>query len=656
MPSLTLSVPFQSELHRRILAGVRDRVQSSKRAMSRRHTKWIKDEEAALAYLPEKEIDAARRIEREQNGKPQYTTLQIPYSYAVLMASHTYWTTVFLSRTPVFQFTGRHGEGQQKVQAMEALIDYQLNVGRMLVPLYIWLMDVGKYGIGIMGNFWDEEFNYVSEIAEQEELLLGMIPTGRTKKIKTTRRLRGYHGNRLYNIRPFDFYPDPRVPISRFQEGEFCAVRVELGRNMILRREAAGYYTNVEHVRAPGTGASEGGLIGAREPGSGQLELPDPTNYYFEPESRDSSRNRAEVVPAIECVVDLIPTEWGVGTGNMPEKWVFTVTADYTVVMGAQPLGVNHAKFPFVVQQLEPEGYALFGRGLPEILDPIQRTMDWLINSHFYNVRKTINNQMLVDPSRVVMKDMIDSAAGGLIRLKPAAYGQDVRTMVSQLQMVDITKGHLGDLGVMLDIGQRASGVSDQIMGMVDGRGRRSATEIRTSSTFGINRLKTQAEFFSAMGWMPLSDMLVSNSQQMYEVEMKLKIVGDLAQQAGAGFINVTPELIAGNYDYVPVDGTLPIDRFAQANLWKELMAQFRAIPELAMRYDIGRIFEWVAQLAGLKNISQFKIQVLPPGMMPGAGVIPLRPGVAPPTTRGPSTSMGGISPPKQLSGTGPAG
>ena len=66
--------------------------------------------------------------------------------------------------------------------------------------------------------------------------------------------------------------------------------------------------------------------------------------------------------------------------------------------------------------------------------------------------------------------------------------------------------------------------------------------------------------------------------------------------------------MIAGFYDFVPVDGTLPIDRFAQANLWKELLTGLYQVPQIAMSYDLGGIFAWMAQLAGLKNITQFRI------------------------------------------------
>ncbi|WP_291144443.1 hypothetical protein, partial [Dokdonella sp.] len=78
-----------------------------------------------LVYLPERDVDALRRESRE-GGLPQYTTIQIPYTEcAVLMSAHTYFTSVLRGRSPFFQFSARHGEPAQAVQAIEALHDYQ---------------------------------------------------------------------------------------------------------------------------------------------------------------------------------------------------------------------------------------------------------------------------------------------------------------------------------------------------------------------------------------------------------------------------------------------------------------------------------------------------------------------------------------------------
>ena len=80
----------------------------------------------------------------------------------------------------------------------------------------------------------------------------------------------------------------------------------------------------------------------------------------------------------------------------------------------------------------------------------------------------------------------------------------------------------------------------------------------------------------------------------------------------GTNWIDVSPEAIQGFFDYVPVDGTLPVDRFAQATLWRELFLTMVKIPGLAEQFDMARIFAWVAQLTGLKNINQFRREVVP--------------------------------------------
>jgi hypothetical protein len=312
-----------------------------------------------------------------------------------------------------------------------------------------------------------------------------------------------------------------------------------------------------------------------------------------------------------------------------------------------------HNKFPFSILELEIEGYGLFKRGMMEITKPLNDVLTWLFNAHFHNVRKVLNDQLVVDPSRVVMKDVTDPNAGRILRLRPEAYGTDARTAVHQLQVVDITRAHLTDANIVEQMIQRLTGASDPVMGVVNQGGRKTATEVRTSSTFGINRLKTNAEFFSAQGFSSLGQMMVQNSQQYYDQSFVFRVAGELATQAGS-YMQVTPEQIAGFYDFVPVDGTLPIDRFAMAALWKDLMANMRAIPSLMMQYDLGAIFAHVAHLAGVKNVNQFRLQVTPDqvlaAQLQAGNVVPLG-GASGKRTGGPAERPAG---PRQVSGMGP--
>ena len=227
-----VKVPFDSDRHRQLLDAVLQRYRMSRNYMSDRYDTWAKMEERYRGYVNLTENDKTRKALRK-DGKPQYVTIDIPYSYAMLLTAHTYWTSVFLSRSPVLQFQGAKGETQQQEQAVESIIQYQMNAANMLMPLYLWLMDAGKYGLGVMGNSWVEEKSWVTQTVEIPRTFAGFALGGSTKKRQTV-EIKKYTGNKSFNIRPQDFFPDPRVPLHRLQEGEFSGRIVEVGWNTIL--------------------------------------------------------------------------------------------------------------------------------------------------------------------------------------------------------------------------------------------------------------------------------------------------------------------------------------------------------------------------------------------------------------------------------------
>lgn len=602
MPNLTLKITPENKLHKKLIAMVASRIRMAEKAHGNRHDQWRKAEETTLAYLPEQEADAVRRAGRDNRGIQTYTTIQLPYSYALLMSAHTYWTSVFFARDPVHQFSGRHGESEMQVQALEALIGYQVEVGEMMGPYYIWLYDSGKYGVGILGQYWDKEKIHYGQIVE-------MRSTDGTSGIyQATQEVDGYQGNKVYNVSPYDFMHDPRVPIGQFQRGEFCCSRRRMGWSDILRRQDQGYFMNVDEIKKHVTDKSS-------SDGSSKLERPQFTLSDLDDYDLGTNKDSKHPAGAVfwEFYVELIPSEWGVGDTKFPQKWCFTITEDLELLVGATPLGYMHGRFPFDILETEIEGYGTHNRGIPEIMEPLQKTMDWLINSHFYNVRASMNNQFIVDPSKLVIKDVQNTGPGFLWRLRPEAYGADITKLFHQVTVQDMTRGNMGDLTSMIQIGERTLGINDQIMGALSSSGRKTATEVRTSTGFGVNRLKTVSEYMSATGFAPHSQKLVQSSQQYYDVQGKLRIVGDLILDAGQKFIDVGPEEIAGFYSFVPVDGVLPIDRMAQANLWKEIFAGLRMMPpQIAQGYDWPKMFGWMATLGGLKNIHRFKIQVMP--------------------------------------------
>lgn len=627
----TLKITVESELHRKLISRISSRMKISRQNQSKQHVRWRDAENRMVAYIPESIMDAKRR-QRRDRGEPQYTTIQIPYTFAVVMTAHTYWTSVFFGRNPIHQYSGRNGTGEMQVQAMEALVQYQVDVGRMLAPYYLWLYDAAKYGIGIIGIYWDKRVTQYGSIESDPQ-------SG--EMVQVSRQVPGYQGNCAYNVSPYDFFHDPRVTVGNFQRGEFLGVETSLAWHEIKRSEARGDYMNVDKITAQ-SGQYRGN--GDRENSSSQVERPDDSLWALSGEEGEKPAR----VKVLEFYCEISPQEWGVGNAKSSEKWCFTLTADERLIIGARPLGAIHGEFPFGVIESELEAYGVYNRGLTELVDPLQRTMDWLINTHFYNVRSALNNQFLIDPSRVHMKDAQKGGPGFIFRFRPEAYGSDVRTAMAQFQVNDVTQAHMRDLDAMLAIGERMTGINEQMFGVLANGGRKTATEIRTSTGFGTNRQKTQTEWMSVSGFSPHAQQITANTLQYYDGMQKVRIVGEAAKAAGMQFIQVAPETIAGEYDFVAVDGTLPVDRFAQVTMWKDLLSTLVSNPigqQVMLQYDMAKLFGWVFSLGGLKNIDQFRVQVAPPGVDPsqlGGNVIPMNIGGAPPAMLENSPAAGG--------------
>lgn len=638
MPVENYGLDVGSPKHDQIISAFRDRLRMGRSEHNNRTTLWSQNEDVMKAYIPESDNDNLRQQSKKVDGKPQYTTIEVPYSYAMMLTLHTYLTSIFLSRTPIMQVSGRHGESQQAEQCIEALLDYQITTGGNIPALYIWILDPLRYGVGIIGQYWDDEQIAVSSRVPVARQFLGQ-PIPGTESMKTIQQLvRGYSGTKLYNVRPQDFFHDPRVPIWRMQEGEFCIRFDQIGWSKAKAREANGVYFNLDVAAKNATQPQY------RELGSPRTHLSNDSTID-QSILRDSKGNPTRL-NLYEFYWEIIPADYGLGDGKVAEKWVFTICNENTVI-GCQPLGLLHNKWPFDALEYEIGGYELFNRSVLEISKTLNDTLTWLFNSHFFNVRKTLNDQFFVDPTMVEMRDLEDPNPGRLVRLKPAAYGKPVDQFVKQFPTVDVTRQHVQDSGMVADLLQKLLGSNENLMGNTQGS-RHTATEVRSATNNAVNRIKTVGEWMSATGFAPMSQKMIQMTQQMYDDERKFRIVGDLTQW-GEKFVTVTPDQIAGFYDFVPVDGTMPVDRYAQANLWQQLLGGVAQMPQIMMAYDMPKIFAFVAQLAGLKNVNQFRLQILPDDQMRAQAAmgqsVPL-PGVTP----------GNPNEPGQISGMGATG
>lgn len=586
--------PTKDSLHGKILSALVNRITMSDNESGSNRERWKKQEELFQLYKIKTEKDK-KIASRLKAGETDYQSVVMPFSYAQLMTAHAYLVSTFLTRDPIFQVDSLNGDGAEKELTLESLLQYQVKGGCMEPEMVVWLFDIVRYGVGVIGNYWDEEIVPKVEIVEVPEIIDG-VATGEYRTELQREMVKGYEGSKLHNILPYNYIYDPRVSIAKPNDGEFAGHKFKMSINEIKKKAAQGIYFNVDAVEK---------LLGTTNTDEySRWNQTDNSSLL----TKDPSNNSVGQLDCAELVVDLIPSDWHLDDSDFPEKWVFTVVGK-KIIIGCRPLGSLHNKFPYHVAEHEVDGYKQNSRSLLELAEPFNNILTWLFDSHMYNKRQVMNNQFIYDPNAIVTKDLEDKRPGKSIRLKATAMGRDVRTVISQLPVTDVTAQNINDIQVVERNMQRIAGINDDVAGQSAPSSRRSATEFRGTTSFSSNRLASLAYHISVTGFRSLAKCLISDSQQYYTTEMKVKVAGDNIK--GAQSITVNPEDISGQFDISAVDGTLPIDRFSQAQFWLQALGAIQQNPILMAEYRIGDVFAHTARLAGLKGIDKMKIQVM---------------------------------------------
>lgn len=579
-----MKIPYGSTLHGQVLSRLLDRYNFSAQQMSHHYSRYRANEEQFMAYVPAAE---AEKIEKERTLKA--FSVKVPYAMALAQTYTTYACTVFLGRDPVFQMQSGAGGSKQNEMAMEAILAYQVANNGCRPHLFSWINDTGLYGFSTLATYWGEDRMTAGQWVEQPETILG-IETGRKKKVFERKEATTYAGNKWQTLSPYCVFPDPRVSMADYQKGEFFGVESYPGWHEIAKRgEPYQNLTEAKNSKFPDKG-DRGAMYS-------HLKTPEATS------GSTGIANSIDNKKVLRMSVDLVPSDWGLGKTSRPEKWLFEVVND-AVVIYAEPLGEIHSMHPFAVQVYEIDTASMAPRGLMDQLRDSSAILNWLFDTHIYNVRKAINNMFLVDPARINLEDLRKGDAGRLVRIKPAYQGQGVEQAIKQLQVVDVTQTHLQDVKVLMDLMQKIVGINDNMLGQLY-QGRKTATEVRTSSSSGANRLQNTCRWQSAVGWERLARMLVCNTQQYMKDEQKIRIAGGVMEPED---LVVRPEDIAGFYSYIPVDGTLPIDRFALTQVWQGFLKEAMGVPAFAQKYDLVRIMGYLAQMGGINNLKRFEL------------------------------------------------
>jgi len=572
-------------------------------AMSQHHPRWTWQEQKVQAYIKMPDYKQLMDEMNNNNGAaPEPIQVIVPYTYSTIHAAATFIYAVLAGRRPIFPLLATRGTATEKARYMEQAVQASLEATKAYEAIWQFIWDCLNYGFSAVRIGWCEEHG-------------SMISLANGQREKTTGLK--YAGNKLLPIDPYQFFPDPRVPMHEVNtKGDFVFWTTSQSKMVLLDKEKKGQFKWVEEAAKC---VKEAGLDRAELPAvSNRRARIGMNNVLMVPSGDDV----VGFLPIREGTVRLVPKDWDLGDEDSSEIWKFTWVKGQ--IIQATPLNMAHDKHPVAVTEPTGFGHEFGSIALADFINPFQDIISWLVNSRMENVRTTINNQFVVDPFRIEMQDLRQPAAGKCIRLKQTAIGTPVDEAIKQLTTVDVTQGHMNDIQLMRLLADTATGVNDNLRGVNQG-GRRSATEARISMQAGASRLSQLAIRISSQGMMDICGQMIMNIQQFMPQEMWVETTGDEGPESSL----MSPDMLVGTFNYQISDGSLPYDKTALLEVWKEIMFGVAQDPELRQTYSVDKIFEHVAILGGAKNIASFK-KPPPPPMPAGPSAGPFAPGQAP--------------------------
>jgi hypothetical protein len=580
------------------LLRIQNLVKMSRDTMCPYYPIWDRND---MVYRGERRLDEA---DRKALGRGEPAKVIVPLSYSQVQTFVAFCSMLYTQRDYFYEMEGSGAEDEKAAQLGQAVVERDLEHNKFKgILLTQWLTDIGRFGIGILKSSWaPETCPQVVQVPDPAYVPQPGLPMPvQPPMIDQVQEVTKYLGNKIVSVSPYRWFPDTRLPITRYREGEFCADEVELSRAELEKMQERGEVEGLSEV--PNVTAD---MLENRRPVavSGANLITDP-----------NLSKRFIIITEVQIRLNPAKTEIADGVFLDPEmdyEVVYMVwLANDSRIIKIEDGGYEHNEFTHDAAQFFNDQNRLINFGLSELLAPSQDVLDWLMNARITNVRKVIQNQLVVDPRYVEMQDLI--ARNPVLRLKSTATGLTIDSYIKQLNVVDVTTGHLQDMANVAGFAKEASGISENLLGQF-ASGRRSAREASAVNSNAAARLVVIAQGLWEGGLLPLGKKLIANIRQGLDVDQLVRVVGLTKVQEDPmsvqAFLPVNRSMLLGNYDFKVFNATLPSQRAQDAAGLQELLMALAKDSRLVMVFGIDPklLLLKILELRNIQNVEQYRL------------------------------------------------
>lgn len=561
-------------------------VDKSRSRMSKYYCDW---DERDRVYQANRFLDRQDR-EARKNNEP--AKMVAPLTSSQVNAFIAFFVMLTRQREDLFELVPTGPEDHELRQVNELVLNSDIRYNRFLRQEHQFLLDYCRFGVGIFKHGWVRETTTLKvEKTETREVFGEEVQETSTEEYE---KFVKFEGNKVMAVSPYRFFPDLRLPLTRHQEGEFCACEDEYSKTSLYRLEADGVVAGIKHVNK----FEDTRLVKRQNWNTrfGAIDL-----------------NNIESSEKMICVTDgtfrIIPNEFEVdgkkplGDSTVPVMYNIWYANDQRIIR-IEEVTNAHDSFPFEIAQFIEDQHHELSKSLAEFIGPLQESVDWFINSRITSVRRTLDNQLVADPSVVDMKTVENRSRVILLKRGVARAGID--RYLKPLPVQDVTQSHVQDVGFLTGLIQAVTGINDNAMGQYH-TGRRSATEARVVTQGSASRLVTLCKMIWESAHGEVGRKFLMNSRQYLSQERFVKVVGE--DRAGLyEQFSADPSELVGNQDYFVFDGTLPSEKQFLAQSLQELLGLLLTNPESATQFNLdpNKLLNEIYELRGVNGLGRF--------------------------------------------------
>lgn len=553
-----VSDDLTAEEEQKLVSYVKACVEMSYRKISKRYAHWAEADRAHDVYVPP---DATSFREKAV----------IADTRAVADTVLTYLMAALTGRNPMFQLEGLNRQSRKVASILERVLHAQIRRTAGEARIAQHLLDSIRYGFAPTKVIWDAQANQ----------------------------------NRIINFDPRRAFPDPRVQWGDWENWQYIAFSDFCSYNTLVNTGLYPKLAKYPALRQRQTVAKQGWDAHRFHQEEGRGLSIDPAA----PNQRETTGQGWFQLGDNRTVDEVWVRMTGheLGLPGVQQLWLVITVLDEQVIIRCQ-LNPYGRQFPALIGGLYHDSHKTWGQSLYDLLLPMHDIATWLLRSRVDNVQAALNNLMFVDPTQVMISDLIDRNPWGVVRTLP---GAEAGKGVFIANVPDVTRGHWNDISAMSDLKQRVSAASDAQQGMPT-TDVRTATEIARLTQLGSQRLGVLSRVISATSIRPMVRMMVANIQDALSFDGSIRIDQDkmpsqLADMVKDGYIDFKAGDLQGEIDYLVIDGTLPMEPTRNAETWMQMM-QIMSNTGLNMEYKMGKIAEEAIRSLGISDLDQFRI------------------------------------------------